>query len=337
MAETENSASASLQRVQDFDPTSLSRREALGSVFEFSAAVEPARQLIALFRRIPLASIDEFPETEREQIKSAADNIYKIFDQIVQFDAGLPDAKQRHENIVSQISGQYQSCFSRLFPFVSYAMARTVDFNEIEAQARATLQQIKDESAQTIESLSSAKQQSEEILKSVRDAAAEQGVSQQSIYFSKAADEHRDAANMWQKRTFNMSIVVIFYGSLTIFIHKIPLLDPGNAFEASQLIASKILIFLVLTYILLLCGRNFMSNRHNEIVNRHRQNALMTYKALSDAGHSPESRDIILNHAAASIYQLHDTGYTRQSAADGASSSAVVEMLPRSLFGASPQ
>ena len=49
------------------------------------------------------------------------------------------------------------------------------------------------------------------------------------------------------------------------------------------LIADKILFFAILSYMLSLSARNFMSHKHNAVVNRHRHKALKTFKALADA------------------------------------------------------
>lgn len=176
-----------------------------------------------------------------------------------------------------------------------------------------------------------AQQQTEaaRILEAVRKTAAERGVSQEAFYFKGEADEHQTAAETWRKYTVRMSIAVGAFGVATLFIHKIPFLSPADSFETAQLIAGKLIVFFVLIYMLSICAKNFLSNRHNEIVNRHRQNALMTYKSLVDAGGTTEARDVILNHAAASVYQLHETGFTKSVDGGGTTSSSIIGLLPK--------
>jgi hypothetical protein len=55
----------------------------------------------------------------------------------------------------------------------------------------------------------------------------------------------------------------------------------------------------------------------------------MTYKSLVDAGSTSEARDVILNHAASSVYQLHDTGFTKAVDPGGSSSSSVIGLLQK--------
>jgi len=82
---------------------------------------------------------------------------------------------------------------------------------------------------------------------------------------------------------------------------------------------------------LYLSAKNFIANKHNSIVNKHRQNALMTFKALVDAAKNPQNQDIVLTHAASCIFSPQSTGYS--GAADGQAPSAksVIELLGKPI------
>ncbi len=77
-----------------------------------------------------------------------------------------------------------------------------------------------------------------------------------------------------------------------------------------------------------------MSHKHNEIVNRHRQNALATFTTLADATSDAASSDIVLSHAASCIFSPQETGYAKQ---DSVSSDKVpgLQIIPRIGSGAS--
>jgi hypothetical protein len=151
------------------------------------------------------------------------------------------------------------------------------------------------------------------MLDDIRRIAAEQGVSQQSSYFKAESETHDSAAEKWQWRTIYLAIGLAVYVGLSVFLHKWSVLSPANTYEAIQLTASKLLIFAVIAFILVLSARNFIASKHNAIVNRHRYNALLTFNALVDAATTPENRDIVLNHAAACIYAPQETGYSKGS------------------------
>lgn len=323
----------SLKRVQNYNADLLAQLDRLGAAYEFSAVVEPAKELISIFQKIPIESLGQFPNNERNIIKSQADGIYNLFEQIMSFDAKQADAQQKHQQLVSQIDNQYQPVFSHLHPYISYAMARTVDFNELASQGRAAVQAVKDETATLMRELDQQQEEAKQILDNVRKVAAEQGVSQQAVYFAEESKMHGTKADDWQSRTYWMAAIVIFYGGASFFFHKFQWIAPTTMPETVQFVASKIVIFVVLAYMLFLSARNFLSHRHNEIVNKHRQNALMTYQALVDAAGSSEASATVLSHAASAIYQLHETGYARSGGdRQGSTSSSVVELMPKATM-----
>ena len=333
---TLDDAQASLARLQTFDPKSLIQAERLGA-YAFNMAVEPAIRLINFFKLLPLSSLDQFPEGELNQIKSICDSIFLIFSQILDFDVEAGDNKQRQLAITDSLGAQYQSVFTRFYSFIAYSTARTVDFNKLDEQGRAAVQGIKDQTQKILEDLEAEQKSVTRILDDVRKVAAEQGVSQQASYFKAEADKHAEQSVFWRKWTLLVAAGVGIFGVASMFLHKWAWIAPTDAYSSVQFTTSKLLLFFILIFVLILCSRNFLANRHNEIVNRHRQNSLLTYKALVDAGSSPESRDIILNHAAASIYRLHDTGYTKGGEQSGPSSTSIVEMLPKVIANAAPK
>jgi hypothetical protein len=321
-------ARSSLVRVQEFRSSDLVQKEKFGQA-SFEEAVEPANRLISLFRQLPVSILDHIPNDELRTVRSQANAVYNLFQQILEFDINDGDVKNRQAHFIESLRNSFQSHFTEIYPLISYSVARTVDFNRLEEQGRAAVQGVRDQTQSLMNEIAQEQEEAARILEQVRKTAAERGVSQEAFYFKGEADLHRNAAGRWLKYTIAMSILVGLYGISTLFIHKIPLISPTNNYEMAQLIAGKLILFFILAYMLSICAKNFLSNRHNEIVNRHRQNALMTYKSLVDAGGTPEARDVILNHAAASVYQLHETGFTKAADGGGPSSSSIIGLLPK--------
>ena len=117
------------------------------------------------------------------------------------------------------------------------------------------------------------------------------------------------------------------YAVLAIVLHKIPWLTPTDAFQSAQLIAGKVLVFAVIAYMLVLFARNFLSHQHNAIVNKHRQNALMTFTALVDAAKEEDHSDIVLLHAAQCIFSPQETGYAKQAGSRPGVTAPIFELL----------
>lgn len=323
----------SLQRIQTFEPEKLARTAELGTDLNFSEALGPAKMAIDLFSQIPESYLSIFPETWLQQLKSCADSFFNILDASMKFKASMDNAVGNRTALIEQISQAYNSFFLQISPMISYVSSRQKDYGALEREARAKIQQASDRADELAAVLSAHEIEAKRILEEVKKVAAEQGVSQQAIYFQTESTNHNSHATIWQWRTIYVGIALIAYSVLSVFVHKIPYLTPSNTYESIQLAVSKSLIFAVFAYFLILCARNFLSHTHNSIVNKHRQNALLTFKSLADAADKNENRDVVLTYAAACIFSPQETGYTKGNAQN--SFGSVIEAIPRVLSSTS--
>ncbi|MEH0373892.1 hypothetical protein [Vibrio mimicus] len=324
----------SLDRIQTFDAKSLAREAELGRTFDFSGVVAPASKLIRLYNQLALSTLDDFPDSILSQIKQTADADFNRFQQAIDFDPTAvvnQNPTQPRDQIIQQVTSAYDQTFQKLFPYISYGTSKSVDFQRMENEARAMIQNVKDEATGITKELAAHQEQAENVLADVRKVAAEQGVSQQAIYFKDESETHEQAAEYWKVKTIQAAIALGFYAFCTLFIHKLSWFKPEDNLQALQLMTSKVLIFGVMAYLLFLAAKNFLSHKHNSIVNKHRQNALMTYKALTDAAVTEETKDIVLNHAASCIFSPQDTGYIKNenSSSQGTMGRSIIELIPK--------
>jgi len=330
--ELREKARESLERMQSFPVENLPREKDLGKAFHFQDAVEPASRLVDLFERLSASSLDDFPQSQLEGISNQANACYNIMEEIAKFDpTDIPDAISRRDSLVQKLEEKYQEVFDVISPLVGYSLHKTADFPRLETEARTSLQQIRDEAGEITKGLGEHKQEAEKTLEAIRSVALEQGATQQAIYFKKEADENEKEAKIWQDRTSYLVLILTLYAVVSIGFHKFAVTEPISSFEAIQLAISKILIFAVLSYGLHLCAKNFLSYKHNAIVNRHRQNALQTYRAIVKASGDERTSDAILLHAAACIYSPQPTGYAKGSADGQSSARSVIELLSKPL------
>ena len=325
-------ANASLVRMQEFDVQTLPREAELGRSYSFSAAVEPASRLVELFKRLSPEALKDFGENQLDELQQQADASFNLLNSILQFDPKQGNAHGVQQDLIQQITNSYQDIFSVLHPLIGYSLHKSADFQRLDREARATLQKIQDDASEITENLDQHKLDAEKALAAIRTVAAEQGVTQQAIYFKEEADKNEKDAEIWRKRTINMAWLLGGYAVISIFVHTIPGLIPTNIFETVQMAVSKMLIFAVISFVLYLSARNFLSHKHNAVVNRHRQNALMTYKALVEAaGEKQQASEAVLVHAAACIYAPQATGYTAGSGSDTQGAKSVIELLSRPI------
>lgn len=305
-------AENALERVQSFDPQSLVRREDLGK-YAFDRAVEPSRRVVSLFQTLPISHLDYLPDQQVTAVRDTANSFYNLLDKFAEFDVASaePNVTEAQNQLVTSLDKQFQSAFNQLSPIIAFTTARSQDFAALEQNARAAAQAAKDAAENVVAELDAQKESAESLVSEMRNLAAEQGVSNEAIHFKAEADKHMQAASDWRKYTLWAAGGLGIYAFLSLFFHHIPGLEPTDTYRSVQIAISKFLIFGVIAYVLFLCARNFLSHKHNEIVNRHRQNALATFKTLAEATSDAASSDIVLSHAASCIFSPQETGYTK--------------------------
>lgn len=319
-----------LERVQAFDPNTLGRVDDLGRQMNFAEAVKPAEAIVAVYKRIPISALADFTDGQLNAILAQANSDYNVFKQILDFNAASSDAVSTRTNLLANIKVRRDQVFDQLWQYVAYGVARITDTSLLETQARATIQGIEDQAAKLTEQLIKAKSDADTALAAIRAVASEQGVSQQAIYFKEEAQTQETLADKWLTYTYRFAGALGAFAVLSLFLHKLEWIRPATYAETIQLVTSKVLIFSVLGYLLIMAARNYTTHKHNAVVNRHRQNALLTYRALVTAAGDAGTQDIVLAHAASCIFSPQETGFSHGRGDSGGTSKSVLELFTKS-------
>lgn len=324
-------AKDSLERIQNFDVTSLSREAVLGTKLNFADAIPLANQLIALYKRLSVTALEDFPDKALSRIRDNSNQNYNLFSEILDFDPTQQDPSSVRTNLIDNVKNAYPSAFEELYPYISYSLHRSVDFQRLDSEARATLQTIEDKSSKLVNSLETQEQAAKAVLQEIRRVAAEEGVTKQASHFNAEFNHHTSEARIWLKWTVWLSIALGIFAATTVFLHKIPILKPDDVYDTVQLSISKLLIFSVIAYMLFLSAKNFINHKHNSIVNKHRQNALVTYNALVEASGNEGVRDAVLLQAASCIFSPQSTGYSSTSDIDVSNQKSMIEIFSKPI------
>nr|VFK51484.1 MAG: hypothetical protein BECKTUN1418D_GA0071000_100819 [Candidatus Kentron sp. TUN] len=328
----------SLERIQKFDTNLLPRENELGQAFNFNEVVPHAKVLIELWNRLSPIAVEDFPDQKLTIIRDTANNDYNLSKQVLDFNVEEEDAKNRRRSLINNIQNTYQNSFENIYQFISYSLHRSADFQRLDQDARATLQTIQDKTKKFASQMENHEVEARRVLDEIRKVAAEEGVTQQAAHFRTASEHHENEAKLWHSHTVKLAWALGIFAALSLFINKIPFIAPTTIYESFQLGLSKVLIFSVITYMLFLSARNFLNHKHNGIVNKHRQNALMTHKALVEAAADIGIREAIMVQAASCIFSPQATGYTFQKG-DGEVSTpkSVVEILSKPISNVAKQ
>ena len=309
---------SSIQEIQKFPWTELSQMDSPHVASKIGCLVNAYQRLTPkALEEMSIKQLGEFSElTKRVQaaiskISQAVRHGYRV-DQVT------------HENVVAT--------FDAVLPVVQEYADRAAATKSMRKEAESLLAEMRDQQ----EKLTMATQEAETTVAETKASFQQKvddlegtvtqlGASLHAAFFKREAEKHEKAAAAWKKGVWATAAVLALYAVASIFFSAIPWLKDV---DTVQLAVSKALVFIVLGYALFFCARNYAAERHNAVVNRHRQNALTTYRALVRANKNLEGADIILTQAARFIFAPQDSGYARKGG-DGGGDVSVFETVRR--------
>lgn len=169
------------------------------------------------------------------------------------------------------------------------------------------------------------------ITEALRGMAKEAGVSQHAGYFKTEANAHAGAALKWLWGTIVMGVVTLGVSIGFLWLYW----KVGNDLDAAkalQFTVSKVLVLSVLLTSTIWASRIYRAHQHNQVVNRHRQHALSTFRTFAEASGSPSIRDAVLLQATQCIFSPQSTGYVHgEPESDGPSK--ILEIVRESTKG----
>jgi len=164
-----------------------------------------------------------------------------------------------------------------------------------------------------------------------KEAASMIGVAQHAGYFRDEAADQRRLSSRWLLSTAVFAVAAGGYSLLTFR------LGAGQLGEGAATwwphiayLTSRLIVLSVLFFGMGWSARNYRANKHNEIVNRHRQNALRTFETFAVAATDPATKDAVLLAATKSIFEAQTSGYI-EGEPEKVASSTVVEILKSAI------
>jgi hypothetical protein len=175
-------------------------------------------------------------------------------------------------------------------------------------------------------------------LEQAREAAGTRAVTRYVETFKVQADAHAKAARGWGVAVLIIAVAAIAGGVLFATWGPDLLYYREGAMRLKsaglQIAAVKALALVVLSYLLIVSVHTHRAERHNEIVNRHRMNALATFRALSN---TPDvdvpTRNAILTQATSAIFSPLPSGFLPKESHGPNTPAAAIVQTARELGG----
>ena len=312
--------------LNNFDLDSLKRSDLSTINFDFESEHRDLLVIHSMFSEIlnsDRGNLLNLSPHSVDEIWSRLSQFYEQAQSIKEFNVPGDNLEDRYASLSRSISDFCDNAKSTLIPIISYLKSMQIEvfntqFETIRDDAENKLTKISDD-------IASRQQVLDELTLQTRNRLAETVIAPYAVVFNNEANKHQVGAERWFWGTIGLAVL---FGAIFFWV--------WHAIKPSEDVVSAILqnffikgFLLSLFYMLINRSiRNYTAEKHLEIVNRHRQNALATFEAFAEAsGDNQETRDRVLLAATDAIFDANQSGYLSPKATRSENPSSIRNVI----------
>lgn len=313
-----------LSKISEYKIADIIQEKKLGSQFSFKEAEPSILNVLSLFKRVNTEELATIPFNLLNTFNGQLQDAISRIDQMIAFNANQGNPVQQRNSLIQNIQNKYDAYFQHTMPIITSQMLNSNDLSIQQAKYNQIIEELEKQKEEDAKKSAKYLEEMERALKSAQDSAAKSGVTKYSALFKDESEIHKSEASFWLKCTIGI-IALIVVASVILIVY-----FPDTNTASGQIVqytVSKIIILSALFYGLNLCNKNFKAHKHNEVVNKHRQNALATFETFSNAaGSDIQTKNAVLIEATKTIFSNQQTGYLTNSS-ETESSNKIVEII----------
>ena len=318
---------AALDKLSQIDAKSLVRKDELGAQLCFEDGLPYFQRTLTLFSDLSALPLDSLSYTDMSELTAVAEKALNEFTIISKFSVETypENTIGRRNQLIVNFSNQYNQYHKIVAPRLAYLVAKEMDIGALKAKADDIVQDLEQSIAEHMHKLQERESKADGILESMRKAAGEAGVSAHAFHFAEEAKAQAKGASGWLVVTVAVALATLLFAGYTIHFYAQEA-ESLSIQHSIQIGIAKLIAFSVFYFGLIWSGRNYRAQRHNYVVNKHRQNALSTFDAFVKAAGDEATKDAVLLRATEAIFTPGASGYiTGESEPQG--TSHILEVL----------
>ena len=306
--------------------------------------LEVAYKMLDEILASPRDALVSLSSRDVQQLRHYVLQSYEMTRKIMDFGIGERDKniRNQHGNLSQEIREFCDRVKNSLFQVAAYLSSRTIE--ELKNELKNTITDAKEKfnkaiseevdklqktGAEINEQQTEVLQKSEEKLKEIeqthikyQNRLTEIPLSEFKIIFEDQAKKHEQIASYWLWATVGLTVL---FGGIFVWLFWWLLMNAIPTEVNISVVLSNLFtkgFFLSLVFLLLNRSiKNYTAEKHLEIINTHRKNALATFKAFADSAGASDTREQVLLAATKTIFDANQSGYlsTKTSSSDTAS------------------
>lgn len=278
--------------------------------FSFHNVEHEIKTLLHILRELRDSNLEAVPLALLNQSQQDIAALDGYLRPLTTFDplAAGQNPKEQRDAFSQRIAGRVSDHVQRITALISYLGRDSL--LSLETGAKARLETAEKMANAAISRIESAKAAADKMLESLKETSGKASVSRHAGVFKSQAAEHLNSSIWW----FWGFVILTLGGLILIWLffigpQKLVITKEMVTGEVIYNITSRLLFFSIISYAIYWAARNYLSHRHNYIVNKHRQNALETFETFANAPTDSQVRDAVLLQASQTIFSAQSTGY----------------------------
>jgi hypothetical protein len=321
-----------LRRVTAINVKDLGRRSELTTTINFEDAIPALEEMFDLVRQLEQRDLARLSVDKFNTITGACDEILKRVEEIRTFDiATQSNAGKACKDIIARVKNSYDQVLDQLIIPLAFTATQATDFARIEREAMGFHTRLKEKVEKTEVFIEKKQKEMTAALDAVKAVAAEAGVVSNAQIFEENSGSHSGLAQRWFKGTIAMTAIT-FVAAVGLFIESF-IYQPQGVEAIIQHIIGKLIVLSVLSYGVFWCARNYRAHKHNQTLNKHRANALKTFKAFVSGSSDERIKDAVLLQASQACFLNRPTGYD-SAEPEPQCINPVIDVIGKSITGA---
>lgn len=317
-----------IDALAQIDASTLARTSDLSPDINFKNAVPHFEEMLELCKQLSQRDLTRLTHPQLAAISAACDTLDRLIQQVRDFTLNQNTPGDVCKSITTSVSSAYDDVMNPLLLPLAFTATQATDYAQIEREAKGYHATMKAESEKLDKYIAEARADAAKALAAVKEQAAEAGVSTNAQIFVGEAAKHQTQASAWLKGTI-VAASITFIVAIA-FLYAAVVYHPNNLSSTIQYLVAKLLVLSILFFTVFWCSRQYRSQKHNETLNKHRANALMTFRAFVEGTADERVKDAILLQAAQAAFVARPTGFDTPDQ-EPSTISPVVEILGKSL------
>ena len=274
-----------------------------------------------MLREILTAPRESLVGLSKDNIHQIRDYFRRLLDRFGEIHTFNPQnfSREEHKELLQEIDRFCDEVKQQLGPIVAYVQSKKAE--QLETQVKATIADTVTDAEEKLSAetdrLQKQVDQSEQnevkrqedfnqLKDQMQDLLAKESVSEYGTIFEKQANEHKGAARGWLISTVLLSIG---FGGVFVWLFNVLRLGGTEWIGVLQNIFTKGFLLSLIYLLLNRSIKNYTAQKHLEVINRHRQNALDTFERFVSSAARQETKEEVLLAATNAIFDANQSGY----------------------------